>query len=116
MKKLIILLLLFTAYQGANAQTHQTTEEAKKKSKFEKIIIQTSGDCHSCKEKIEKGLAFEKGIKDVEYDIETSKVMVVYNTTKTNPDKIRLFINSLGYDADDCKAEKETHSHHPHHK
>ncbi|NLJ81992.1 MAG: heavy-metal-associated domain-containing protein [Bacteroidales bacterium] len=115
MKKIIVLLLLFTAYHGVNGQATNAMDQTKKKSKFEKIVIQTSGDCHSCKEKIENGLAFEKGIKDVEYDIETSKVMVVYNTKRTNPDNIRLFINSLGYDADDRKAEKKTHSHHSKH-
>lgn len=53
-----------------------------KKKKTEVIIIQTSGHCHSCKEIIENGLAFEKGIRDVEYDVSTTKVKVTFNPKK----------------------------------
>lgn len=77
-----------------------------KKKKTEMITIQTSGHCHSCKEKIENGLAFEKGIRDVEYEISTAKIRVTYNPQKTNPNTIRKIINDLGYDTDELKAAK----------
>lgn len=76
------------------------------KSKIETIKINTSGQCSMCKERIEKALVFEKGIKNADYDIETAVVTIKYNTTKTTPDKIKKVINLCGYDADDSKADE----------
>ena len=80
---------------GANAQ---------KAAKWSEVTIQTNGTCQSCKDKIEGGIAYEKGVKDVEYDLATAKVKVVYNAEKTSPDNLRLAINKLGFDADSKKA------------
>ena len=97
---------------GANAQ---------KVSKTQVVSIQTNGTCQSCKDKIEQGLAYEKGVKDVEYDLATSIVKVTYNGEKTDVEKLRKAINKLGFIADGqepenaekakgCSAKKEKHS------
>lgn len=99
---IIIIGLLTLSYQSQAQQTEN------KKKKSEIIIIQTSGHCHSCKETIENGLAFEKGIIDVAYDISTAKVTVTFNPQKTNVDKIKKSINDLGYDADDFKVNNQS--------
>ena len=82
---------------GANAQ---------KASKYQVVSIQTNGTCLPCKEKIEQGLAFEKGVKDVEYNLATAIVKVTYNTGKTDVEKLRKVINKLGYTADGQEPEK----------
>ena len=74
-------------------------------SKKAEITIQTSAECNMCKERIEKALSYEKGIYSSNLDLQTKKVHVVYNPQKTNPDKIRLAISKLGYQADDIKAD-----------
>ncbi|HNW69699.1 MAG TPA: heavy metal-associated domain-containing protein [Bacteroidales bacterium] len=79
------------------------------KSKNSEIKITTSAQCGMCKTRIENGLAYEPGIKNVSLDLETKVVTVSYNPKKTNPDKIRTIINNLGYDADDTKANKEAY-------
>ena len=70
------------------------------------IKIKTSVVCGMCKDRIEQGLAFEKGIKDVKVDLEEKTTTVSYTTTKTNPDQIRKLISKLGYDADSIPADK----------
>jgi len=45
-----------------------------KKSKFQTVIIQTSAECGDCKERIENGLNYTKGISFAELDLETKKV------------------------------------------
>jgi copper chaperone CopZ len=100
-KYLISIITLLTLSCTLQAQQSEIQD---KKNKSETIIIQTNGHCETCKNKIENELAFEKGIKEVVYDLSTSKVKVVYNPKKTNPDQIRRFIAKLGYDADDIKA------------
>ena len=81
---------------GANAQ---------KASSIKVASIQTNGTCQPCKEKIEQGLAFEKGVKDVEYDLATSIVKVTYHAEKTDVEKLRKAINKLGFTADGQKPE-----------
>ncbi len=112
MKEFIITLSLVFALQMNFSQNKINNE--KKHNNICNIVIQTNGDCHSCKEKIELGLAYEKGIKDVNYDINTSTVAVKYNANKTNPDIIRSVINQLGYDADDKKIDKTLDQQHKH--
>jgi mercuric ion binding protein len=70
------------------------------------IKIKTSAVCGMCKDRIEQGLAFEKGIKDVSLDVETKIATIKYNPTKITPDQIRKAISKLGYDADEVVADK----------
>jgi copper chaperone CopZ len=58
-----------------------------------------------CKETIEKALAFEPGVKASLLNVESKIVTVKYNPAKTTPDKIRIAISKVGYDADDLKAD-----------
>jgi len=91
-----IIIAMFSVV-GANAQKASNTQV---------VSIQTNGTCQSCKEKIEQGLAFEKGVKDVNYDLATAIVKVTYNAEKTDVEKLRKAINKLGFTADNQKPEK----------
>ncbi|MGE0635603.1 MAG: heavy-metal-associated domain-containing protein [Bacteroidia bacterium] len=73
------------------------------------VKIKTSAQCDECKERIEKALAFEKGIKSATVNIEDQMVTVVYYDKRTTPEKIREAIANIGYDADDVPAKKETY-------
>ena len=87
-----------------------TFAQQPKKNTTEEVKIKTSAVCGMCKEKIEKGLAFEKGIKDVSLDTDTKIVTVTYKNTKTNPQKIKEAISKLGYDADEVKADPKVYA------
>lgn len=74
------------------------------------IEIKTSAQCGMCKERIETGMAFEKGIKDVSLDLETKIVTINYNPKKTTPEEIRKEISKLGYDADSIPADPKAYA------
>jgi len=78
--------------------------------KFETIKIKTSSQCDMCKERIEEALAFEKGVKTADLDVETKIVTVTYKKSKTSPEKIRKAISKVGYDADDVAADKKAYA------
>jgi copper chaperone CopZ len=78
--------------------------------KFETIKIKTSSQCDMCKERIEEALAFEKGVKKAELDVETQICTVTYKTKKTTPEKIRKAISKVGYDADDVAADHKAYA------
>ncbi len=68
------------------------------------IKIKTSAVCGMCKRKIEKNLAYEKGIEDVNLDIPSKILTVTYNAKKTNAAEIKKIINNTGYDADEMAS------------
>jgi copper chaperone CopZ len=78
--------------------------------KFDTIKIKTSSQCDECKETIEEALAFEKGVKTADLDVETRIVTVTYKKSKTSPEKIRKAISKVGYDADDVAADQKAYS------
>ncbi len=72
------------------------------------IEIKTSTVCEMCKERIERDLVFEAGVKSVKVDYAAKLITVKYRTDKTNPEKIRKAISKLGYWADDVAANEES--------
>jgi len=99
MKTISILFSVLLLSAGLNAQG----------GKFEVVKIKTSSQCEDCKARIEEALAFEKGVKKSELDLETHIVTVSYKIGKTSPEKIRKAISKAGYDADDVKADPKAY-------
>ena len=77
-----------------------------KSKKVETVEIQTSAVCEMCEELIvDKTLAFEKGLKFAQMDVETGILTVRYRNNKTSLEQIRSIISKLGYAADSVKAD-----------
>ena len=68
------------------------------------VKVKTTAVCGECKERIENALAFEKGVKKSTLDLESQVVTITYNANKTTPEKLRLAIAKVGYDADSVSA------------
>ena len=78
----------------------------------ETVSILTSAACYEgpcCKDRIEEEMQFTKGVTAVELDTESKILTVTFKTKKTNPAKLRKAISSIGYNADDVKADKQAH-------
>ena len=99
MTKITVLAMILLLSAGASALG----------GKYEEIRIKTSSQCDMCKERIEEALAFEKGVKKSELDLETHIVTVTYRKGKTTPENIRKAIAKIGYDADDVKADPKAY-------
>ena len=91
MKKGILFIIVLAISLVAKAQT-------------DTVRIKTTAICDDCKNRIEHDLSFQKGVKSSNVDLGTKEVTVVYNAEKTDPDKIRIAITKIGYDADTMKA------------
>ena len=77
-----------------------TAMQAQTGGKFQQVIFQTNGTCQSCKNKIENNIAYEKGVKEVNFDLATGKVRITYNEKKTDPQKLQTAIRALGFTAE----------------
>lgn len=73
------------------------------------LKVKTSAVCGMCKETIEKYMAFEKGVKKSNLDVESKILTVTYNPEKITPEKIRKAISKSGYDADDVPADPKAY-------
>jgi copper chaperone CopZ len=96
-------LMIFMALFMLNTAFSQ-----EKKSKTQTVVIQTSAECGDCKDRIEQGLNYTKGVVFAELDLESKKVTVKYNSKKISLQQVKEKINSIGYDADDMKASQES--------
>jgi copper chaperone CopZ len=78
--------------------------------KSDTLLIKTSAVCDMCKDRIEGGLAFEKGVKSAVLELKTKEATIVYNPAKTTPEKLRKAISMLGYDADSIPANEKAYA------
>jgi copper chaperone CopZ len=69
------------------------------------ITIQTNALCADCKDRIETALNQTKGVVYAELNMETKVVEVKYKVSKTDPAILHKVVTSIGYDADDQKAD-----------
>ncbi|MEM7551817.1 MAG: heavy metal-associated domain-containing protein [Bacteroidota bacterium] len=69
--------------------------------KINRVEIQTSAVCEMCKDRIEYDLAFEKGIKFADLNLENKILTVEYKTGKTSVETIKKRIAKIGYTADE---------------
>lgn len=78
-----------------------------KKSTIDTAYIKTSALCGDCKERIESTLNFQKGVRFTELNLETKIATCVYKPSKVSLSELRLALVSVGYDADEMKADPE---------
>jgi mercuric ion binding protein len=99
-KALLLLTVTMLLLAPACAQSGKKTA---------RITIKSSVVCGQCQERVESGLAFEKGVRDISVDLDKKEVTVTYNPEKTTPAAIRKALSKLGYDADEVKADPKAY-------
>ena len=92
---LFVLMIISFVYH-ADAQNNTST-------------FDVSGACGMCKTRIEKAAKI-KGVKNAEWDINTHKLTVSYDASKTNLDKIHQSIADAGHDTELKKAPDAVYS------
>lgn len=97
----LLLVLSFLLTANASAQKSANTDTAR---------IKTSAQCGMCKDRIEAALAYEKGIKSSNLNVDSKILEVVYDSKKTDAAKIKTAINKAGYDADETKADADAYA------
>lgn len=89
---LVILLCTVVACSTAFAQ------DSKKKKETVTFLVEGM-DCNNCVKKIEKNIAFEKGVTDLKCDLSTRTAEVTYRTDKTTTDKLAGAFKKIGMEA-----------------
>ncbi|MCK5822051.1 MAG: heavy-metal-associated domain-containing protein [Bacteroidales bacterium] len=106
MKKFILLLSFSLALVSISLSVNAQEKKEKKEKKIETMVCWASVDCEGCVATINKNIAFEKGVKDLNVDLKTKLVTIKYRKDKTSPEKLEKAIIALGYKTELIKADK----------
>ncbi len=97
MKQVIILLSAFLLLA--------LPLEAKKRNKTETASYNVSIDCQHCVDVITKELAFVKGVRDLDFSLEKTRVDVTYRPDKVSKETIAEKMRALGYEVETSEAQ-----------
>jgi len=75
-----------------------TLQAQKPKSDKETVVFDVSMTCENCQKKIEKNIAFEKGVTDMKVDLASKTVQLEYKPSQTTVEKLQAAIEKLGYE------------------
>ncbi|HEX8328106.1 MAG TPA: heavy-metal-associated domain-containing protein [Hymenobacter sp.] len=106
--KVLFALPLFTLLglaTSAQAQTAPAKTPGATTAQFK-----TSAVCDMCKARLEKSLAYEKGVQSAVLDVPSQVLTVTYRSDKTTPDALRTAVQKTGYDADNLTADARAYS------
>ena len=102
------LLSVLSFSPGAQAQTAPVAQA--KSSSTATAQFKTSAVCDMCKARIEKSLAYEKGVQSASLDVPSKVLTVTYRADKTTPEALRTAVQKTGYDADDLTADARAYN------
>ncbi|MBD2767674.1 heavy-metal-associated domain-containing protein [Hymenobacter sp. BT664] len=110
MKFLLLLPLgaLLGFLPSAHAQTTPVTQKAP--ATIVTAQFKTSAVCDMCKARLEKSLAYEKGVQSASLDVPTKVLTVTYRADKTTPAALRTAVQKTGYDADELTADARAYN------
>jgi len=92
---LLIMLCAGFVFSPAFAQA------SKKKETKETVTFVVKGmDCENCVKKVEKNIAFEKGVTDLKCELPSQTVKVTYRTDKTTEKKLAAAFKKIGMEAE----------------
>ena len=102
MKTIQVRLLLLLALLFSFSLTSVAQKEKKS------VIFSVNMDCETCQKKIERNIAFEKGVQDLKTNLKEKTVTVTYDSSKTDVKKLTAAFKKIGFEAKEI--EKETKS------
>ncbi len=91
---IIICTLVFTL--GTSRSSFSQNKNGNKKD-IQEVKIKTAAHCGSCKAKIEKEIAFERGVKYINVDLVTKVAHIKYRADKTTDENLLAAIQKMGY-------------------
>ncbi|HCT30333.1 MAG TPA: hypothetical protein DIW31_06290 [Bacteroidales bacterium] len=80
---------------------------AQKKDETKEVCISATLHCKSCQKKVEREIAFEKGVKSVTTNLEEKTVTIKYDASKNTDEKLAEALKKLGYEVKILKKEEE---------
>lgn len=97
----LLTLALLISFTGSFAQGSKPKASG---TATTQVQFKTSAVCDMCKARLEKSLAYEKGVQAATLDVPSKVLTVTYRPDKTSPEALRTAVQNTGYDADNLTA------------
>ena len=94
--KQILLIMLCSVFAFSTA----FAQDAKKNEKETVTFNVKNMSCDNCVKKIEKNIAFEKGVTDLKCELATKTAKVTYRTDKTSEKQLIAAFKKIGYEVE----------------
>jgi periplasmic mercuric ion binding protein len=99
LKYLLAAIIVLTVSATASAQMHDHSQMSAPKTE----IIKVSGNCESCKARIEKAAKVD-GVTKADWNMKTKMLTLVYDPSKVKSIDIQKRIAAVGHDTPKYKA------------
>lgn len=101
-KIVVILGILLLTFAGV-----MYAQDKKKNEQKGTVVFDVSMTCENCKKRIEKNIAFEKGVTDMKVNLSDKTVEIEYRKDKTTVGKLQEALEKLGYSVSLHNNEKK---------
>lgn len=101
----LLAVLICAVFTFATAFAQEAKKEEKNKKETVTFFVKGM-DCQNCVKKIEKNIAFEKGVTDLKCDLKTRTAVVTYKSAKTSKTKLTAAFKKIGMEATAVDNEK----------
>jgi len=91
--------------EEAKPKKEKEKKDAKKKKDAE-VSFEVNMTCENCKARIEKHITWEKGVKDLNVNLDRKLVTVKFDPKKTDEAALQKAIEDLNYTAKKVEEEK----------
>jgi copper chaperone CopZ len=86
----ITLVMMFGLGMAIQAQQPKSDKET--------VVFDVSMTCENCQKRIEKNVAFERGVTDLKVNLANKTVLLEYKPSQTTVEKLQAAIGKLGYE------------------
>ena len=97
----IILILVFSTFCFSTFAQNETTTEEK---------FKVYGNCDMCKNTIETVVQAIDGVNYAKWNVDTKKMTVKFESSKTDIESIKKEIAGVGYDTKEYRADDNTYN------
>ena len=105
LKLFLVAIIAFTMSSVTSAQTLDHSKMAMTKTE----TIKVSGNCESCKARIEKTAKVE-GVTKAVWSVKTKMLTLAYNPSKVKSDDIQKSLAAVGHDTPKYKATDKAYN------
>ena len=106
MKKIVFIAVMCA---GSIFAFSQSSAPVRKGALETATISLPTIQCEECKDRIEKYMTREDGVKEIKVDYKKKTCKVTYLWDRTTIENIKTAIANIGYDADDVTADAEAY-------
>jgi len=110
-KYFLITVALVISALTISAQSTKGGQTAKQDTKSVVTFYIAKMECESCKKKIADKISYEKGVKDLVFDLQKRMLTITYDAKKATPETLKAALAKIGFDATDppkvCPSTKK---------